>query len=208
MQMFDPYAILGLNRTASAASIKAAYRTRARMTHPDRGGEPAEFMVVVKAFGVLSDPVARRLFDETGQVNEDGARDRRQQVATILAEMFDTAVSTALSLSLPLQRVNFIEQMASAVRKQSAEAEGSHRKLGADLAALKALRTRIRRRDGKPNLFVERLDEQLRNKDQELLEAAQRRALLETALTELANYDSEVELFSALEVEAPADAQP
>jgi curved DNA-binding protein CbpA len=208
MQMFDPYAILGLSRSASAASIKAAYRTRARMTHPDRGGEPAEFMVVVKAFGVLSDPVARRLFDETGQVNEDGARDRRQQVATILAEMFDTAVTTALSLSLPLQRVNFIEQMASAVRKQSAEAEGGHRKLEADLAALKALRIRIRRRDGKPNLFVERLDEQVKNKGQELLEATQRRALLETALIELANYDSEVELFSALEVEAPAEAQP
>lgn len=203
MQMFDPYAILGLNRSATAASIKAAYRTRARMTHPDRGGEPAEFMVVVKAFGVLSDPVARQLFDETGQINEDGARDRRQQVATILAEMFDTAVSTALSLSLPLQRVNFIEQMASAVRKQSAEAEGGRRKLEADLAALKALRTRIRRRDGKPNLFVERLDEQVKAKAQELLEATQRRALLETALTELANYDSEVELFAALETEAP-----
>jgi curved DNA-binding protein CbpA len=208
MQMFDPYAILGLPRSATAASIKAAYRTRARMTHPDRGGEPAEFMVVVKAFGVLSDPAARRLFDETGQVNEDGARDRRQEVATILAEMFDTAVSTALSLSLPLQRVNFIEQMASAVRKQTAEADAGDRRLQADLAALKALRTRIRRRDGKPNLFVERLDEQVRNKERELLEATQRRVLLETALTELSNYDSEVELFSALGTEAPSPGQP
>lgn len=204
MQMFDPYAVLGLSRSATAASIKAAYRTRARMTHPDRGGEPAEFMVVVKAFGVLSDPAARRLFDETGEVHEDGARTHRQEVATVLAEMFDTAVSTALSLGLPLQRVNFIEQMASAVRKQSVEAEGGYRKLEEDLAALKALRTRIRRRDGQPNLFVQRLDEQVRSKTQELVEATQRQALLETALTELANYDSEVELFSALGAEAPA----
>ena len=204
MQMFDPYAVLDLPRSASVASIKAAYRTRARMTHPDRGGEPAEFMVVVKAFGVLSDPAARRLFDETGRVDEDGARSHRQGVATILAEMFDTAVSTALSLGLPLQRVNFVEQMASAVRKQSAEAASGYRKLEADLAALKALRTRIRRRDGQPNIFVQRLDEQVQNKTQELVDAAQRQALLETALTELSNYDSEVELFSALEAEAPA----
>src|SRR5690606_26556425 len=198
MQMFDPYAVLDLPRSASVASIKAAYRTRARMTHPDRGGEPAEFMVVVKAFGVLSDPAARRLFDETGRVDEDGARSHRQGVATILAEMFDTAVSTALSLGLPLQRVNFVEQMASAVRKQSAEAGSGYRRLEADLAALKALRTRIRRRDGQPNIFVQRLDEQVQNKTQELVDAAQRQALLETALTELSNYDSEVELFSAL----------
>jgi len=204
MQMFDPYAVLDLPRSASVASIKAAYRTRARMTHPDRGGEPAEFMVVVKAFGVLSDPAARRLFDETGRVDEDGARSHRQGVATILAEMFDTAVSTALSLGLPLQRVNFVEQMASAVRKQSAEAGSGYRRLEADLAALKALRTRIRRRDGQPNIFVQRLDEQVQNKTQELVDAAQRQALLETALTELSNYDSEVELFSALEAEAPA----
>ena len=204
MQMFDPYAVLDLPRSASVASIKAAYRTRARMTHPDRGGEPAEFMVVVKAFGVLSDPAARRLFDETGRVDEDGARSHRQGVATILAEMFDTAVSTALSLGLPLQRVNFVEQMASAVRKQSAEAGSGYRRLEADLAALKALRTRIRRRDGQPNIFVQRLDEQVQNKTQELVDAAQRQALLETALTELSNYDSEVELFSALKAEAPA----
>ena len=204
MQMFDPYAVLDLPRSASVASIKAAYRTRARMTHPDRGGEPAEFMVVVKAFGVLSDPAARRLFDETGRVDEDGARSHRQGVATILAEMFDTAVSTALSLGLPLQRVNFVEQMANAVRKQSAEAASGYRRLETDLAALKALRTRIRRRDGQPNIFVQRLDEQVQNKTQELVDAAQRQALLETALTELSNYDSEVELFSALEAEAPA----
>src|SRR5690554_6285171 len=121
MQMFDPYAILELPRSAGAAAIKAAYRRQARVTHPDRGGEAAAFMGVVKAFGVLSDPEARRRFDETGQVDEAGARDRRQQVATILAEMFDTAIATALSLGLPLHRVDFVAQMTRAVQKQAAE---------------------------------------------------------------------------------------
>src|SRR5690606_41313979 len=102
MQMFDPYAVLDLPRSASVASIKAAYRTRARMTHPDRGGEPAEFMVVVKAFGVLSDPAARRLVDETGRVDEDGGRRHRQAVATLLAESVDTAATTARRRGWPL----------------------------------------------------------------------------------------------------------
>lgn len=208
MQMFDPYAILGLPRSATVASIKAAYRHRARMTHPDRGGEPADFMVVVKAFDVLSDPVARRLFDETGRVNDQGVRDRRHEVATILAEMFDTAVQTALSVGLPLERVDFISQMASAVKQQSSDAKAGIRKLEADLSALKRLRTRIKRRDGEPNIFVQRLDQQVGAKADEVLEAGNRLALLETAIAELSNYDSEVELFAALEIGDPATEAP
>lgn len=204
--MFDPYMVLGVPRSATEASIKAAYRNRARSTHPDRGGRSDEFVVVVRAFDVLSDPIARRLFDETGQVREAGARDRRRDVAVILADMFDVAVATALSVGLPLHRVNFIEQMATAVRTQSTEAETGLRKLKLDLDALKALRTRIRRRDGEPNLFVQRIDEQVKAKAEELAAASHRRALLATAQTELANYDSEVELFSALEFEPSAPA--
>lgn len=204
MQMFDPYTVLGVPRSATAASIKAAYRNRARSTHPDRGGESEAFVAVVKAFDVLSDPAARRLFDETGQVREAGARDRRREVAAILAEMFDVAVATALSIGLPLHRVNFIEQMATAVKKQCVEAETGFRKLERDLEALKQLRTRIKRRDGEPNLFVQRIDEQVKARGEELSAAIHRRALLETAQTELSNYDSEVELFSALELEPPA----
>jgi len=203
MQVFDPYSILGLPRSATPDAIKSAYRQSARLTHPDRGGEPAAFMVVVKAFGVLADPEARRLFDETGQVDEAGARSYRQEVVLILADMFDTAVMTALELGLPLDRVDFIQQMAVALTGQSSQASARCNKLDAEIEALTGLRGRIRRQDENPNLFVQRLNDQVAAKLKDHTAARRRLALFDSAAAELANYDSEVELFSALEVEAP-----
>lgn len=200
MTITDPYAILGLPREADAASIKAAYRRSVRVAHPDRGGDSDEFIAIVQAFGVLSDPVSKRLFDETGQVDEDGVRDYRQEVAIVLADMFDTAVTSALGLALPLQSVNFIEQMVSVVRTQIADAEEKRSKNDAEIKALEGLRARIKRRDGAANLFVERLNEQIKGKVQAHRVSLHRLSLLETAALELANYDSEVELFSALDV--------
>lgn len=200
MSGFDPYQTLAVDRSADAAAIKAAYRQKARLTHPDRGGDTEAFIVVVKAFGVLSDPDAKRLFDETGTINEDGAKSYRQEVAVILADMFDAAVTTALGLGLPLDRVDFIAQMGSALSNQSAQAEEDCDKLDGEIEALKALRGRIKRQDEKPNLFVSRLNDQVSAKVTTHATARRRLALLETAAAELANYDSEVELFSALDV--------
>ena len=200
MESFDPYAVLGVVRAADADAIKSAYRKQARLTHPDRGGDPDAFMVVVRAFGVLSDPDARRLFDETGEINEEGARSARQEVAVVLADMFDAAVSTALGLGLPLDRVDFIAQMSGALKTQAAQVEESVGKLDGEIDALKALRARIRRQDTEPNLFVERLNGQVTAKVKAHAGARQRLAIFATAAAELANYDSEVELFSALDV--------
>jgi len=200
MSGFDPYSILEIVRSADADAIKSAYRQKARVTHPDRGGEPEAFIVVVKAFGVLSDPEARRLFDETGTVNEDGAKSYRQEVAVILADMFDAAVTTALGLGLPLERVDFIAQMTSALTNQSGQAQADCDKLDGEIDALKALRARIRRQDDNPNLFVLRLNDQVGAKVTAHAVARRRLALLETAAAELANYDSEIELFSALDI--------
>lgn len=206
MQSFDPYAVLELARTADEDAVKSAYRKHARLTHPDRGGEPAAFMTVVKAFGVLSDPEAKRLFDEFGIVNEEGARSYRQEVAVILADMFDTAVSTALDLGLPLDRVDFIKQMSTALGTQSSQADEQSQRLDQEIEALKVLRNRIKRQDEEPNLFVQRLNEQVKSKVEAHATVRHRQALLSTAAAELENYDSEVELFSALDVEAEVSA--
>ncbi len=65
------YETLGVSREASAEDIKRAYRRLAREHHPDRNaGDTAseeKFKEVGKAFGVLSDPTKRRLYDEMGE---------------------------------------------------------------------------------------------------------------------------------------------
>jgi hypothetical protein len=60
------YATLGLGPLADASEIKRAYRHKARLLHPDHNPfEEAhlEFIAVVEAYRVLSDPASRERYD-------------------------------------------------------------------------------------------------------------------------------------------------
>jgi molecular chaperone DnaJ len=66
---FDPYAVLGVSRDASAAQIAHARRRLSRQYHPDVNGAPdaaARFDQVQRAFNLLSDPAARAEYDRVG----------------------------------------------------------------------------------------------------------------------------------------------
>jgi len=202
MSSFDPYLILQIGRTAQPAEIKLAYRRKVQVAHPDRGGDAGDFVLVVKAFGLLSDPDARRLFDETGIIDDEAVQGYRREVAVILADMFDAAVATAVATGLKLEAVDFIKQMAAAVEAGLAEARVKLRRIDGEIGALQGLRSRIKRTDADRNLFVERLDAQVATKAGEHLTIKRRVAMLETALAELGNYASETELIAALEADA------
>lgn len=65
----DYYTVLGVERDASAEDIKRAYRRRARETHPDvadHDGAEDAFKDLSEAYGVLSDPEKRRIYDTYG----------------------------------------------------------------------------------------------------------------------------------------------
>lgn len=68
----DPYAVLGVPRTASAIEIHAAYRRRSAELRPDgiRGGTESErrFHEVDAAYEILSDAKRRTAFDESGVI--------------------------------------------------------------------------------------------------------------------------------------------
>lgn len=199
MTSFDPYLVLGLARSANAAAIKTAYRQHVQVTHPDRGGDTETFITIVKAFGVLSDPEARRLYDEAGIIDDDGVKSYRREVATILADMFDTAVSTAVASRLDLARVDFVGQLTQAVQTGLGGARGELAQTDREIVSLSGLRSRIRRNDAQQNLFAERLDGQVKAKTEQHANIKRRVAILETALVELGNYASEVELIAALD---------
>ena len=68
----DLYAVLGVDRSASANDIRKAHQRLARQHHPDKGGEEEMFKKVQQAYEVLSNDEKRRHYDMTGSTEDQG----------------------------------------------------------------------------------------------------------------------------------------
>ena len=66
--MKDYYAILGVEKNASAEEIKKAFRKLASKYHPDKKeGDEAKFKEISEAYAVLSDAKKRAEYDTYGR---------------------------------------------------------------------------------------------------------------------------------------------
>jgi DnaJ-class molecular chaperone len=74
LMMRDPYDVLGVSKTASAAEVKSAFRKLAKKYHPDQSKEPKakeRFAEVGSAYEILGDEKKRQAFDQ-GEIDAEG----------------------------------------------------------------------------------------------------------------------------------------
>lgn len=80
------YTVLGVDRTATPAQIKAAYRKLSKLHHPDAGGERKAWDQIQHAYEVLSNQSRREKYDATGddtQIPDPEAQERAQVAAVV-----------------------------------------------------------------------------------------------------------------------------
>jgi len=74
-KMRDPYDVLGVTKSASAADIKKAYRSLAKKYHPDRNKDDAKakerFAEINSAYEIVGDEKKKAQFDR-GEIGPDG----------------------------------------------------------------------------------------------------------------------------------------
>jgi DnaJ-class molecular chaperone len=72
--MRDPYEVLGLAKSASAAEIKSSFRKLAKKYHPDQSKEPKakeKFAEIGSAYEIVGDEKKRQAFDR-GEIDAEG----------------------------------------------------------------------------------------------------------------------------------------
>ncbi|KAL8418668.1 hypothetical protein RB594_002039 [Gaeumannomyces avenae] len=112
----DPYEELGLERSATADQVKAAYRKAALKHHPDKVAADkkaeahAKFQSIAFANAILSDPARRKRYDETGSTSDSIVDSDGFSWSDYFAEQFRDAISS-----------DAIERFASAYKRSDEE---------------------------------------------------------------------------------------
>ena len=89
----SPYDVLGVNAAVSDDELRRAYRLRLRQTHPDTGGEAAEFIQVQQAWEILADPASRARYDGGSGTSYAPAGGAKRTGSRLGSKVFGTAGS-------------------------------------------------------------------------------------------------------------------
>jgi len=130
--MKTPYEELGVSTDADAEQIKAAFRRRARETHPDQGGDREEFQRVQAAYEVLSDPKKRAHYDATGSagVAPGDVPTAVEMLLRAFGEAIDHEEPGFGQFSNPLRRTEKLLAVSAAeIRHDLSQARAEHRRL-------------------------------------------------------------------------------
>lgn len=72
------YELLDVPPNSSVEDIKVQFKKKAKVYHPDKGGDPTKFALLREAYEVLSDPRKRRFYDQHGDAGLEHLQETEQ----------------------------------------------------------------------------------------------------------------------------------
>jgi hypothetical protein len=78
---YDPYSILQIDRNSTLKEVKVAYKTLARVYHPDKGGHPEMFRMLQEAYK----SIVKFLVGESSEVAQT-PEERKQRLAELMRD--------------------------------------------------------------------------------------------------------------------------
>lgn len=148
-EKLDPYAELGVSKDATEDEIKAAFRKRAKETHPDKdGGSSSEFERVKQSHLVLTDPERRKKYDETGDTADNPAKSIQQRAM----ELVGSLIGAAIDSDKDLEHMDIVADLMQFLGDQAKDYGAEQKKLKAKQKRAEKFAKKIKRKKGGENL--------------------------------------------------------
>jgi curved DNA-binding protein CbpA len=153
--MIDLYKLLGLKRGASKAEVRKAYRRKAKVSHPDKGGSAEAFSALATAHDVLSDERRRERYDTTGEIV--AAKPDNADVAAI--EIIAQKLGLIIHSEHDVSALGIGEMIEQAIREDIARRQAGIADHNRAIERAARLRARVKRKaDGADNTLARVLD--------------------------------------------------
>ncbi len=196
--MIDLYRLLGIKRGASKEEVRKAYRHKAKVVHPDKGGSAEAFSALTMAHEVLTDPRRRAKYDATGEIEQAKPDNFDGSAIEVIAQKLGLLIHAEQELT-GIDIGALIEQ---SIRGDIARCQASIVEQTRAIERAAKLRARVRRKaDGADNMLARVLDWHERSSKDHIRKNEEAVASMERALEILDGY-----LF--IDDRPPVEAEP
>lgn len=188
----NPYEELNLPRHATTAEVKAAYRRRAKKAHPDGGGNPEDFNRISRAMLILSDPVRRHKYDQTGDIDEATPDNAVAIAISIVVGFISQAIAQHVASNAPDPcGLDLVAKAREHFKKQRLEFENQKVPINKMAKKMEQVEKRFKKRKKANPLLLQALHNQRLGTQEPLRALDQKIQQLDDALLLLDGYDFE-----------------
>ena len=193
---FDPYATLGIDKTADSKTVRGAFRRKAKQSHPDAGGQPGEFEKVQKAHLLLTDDRRRAKFDATGEVEDDVPDNTMQGAISVIMSFLDHFLTEAVGKGHSIDGMNVIDICRFNIAKKVENYEGAIGLMNTHIGMVQKIIKKTKRKKPGSDVLLKALEWQVVELKRKLAAPAAEKKAHQDALALLQDYEFDAGLFT------------